>query len=159
MALSKEYQELCLAMGFIVLKWAEIDCHLDFATSTIYTDCGGNKLKPRMPKFLKDKNKFIIQAIQTIPELKPFREKGMDITSRIAANKDRRDDFVHSVITAGPPQEEKWIFVRFDAKEHNHGMAVWGFDLSEFPALIETLQGLAADTQAFAKSLEVTFHK
>jgi len=156
---SDEIRALYSAIGYIVIKWAFIDAALDFAVSTVYTDCGGNALRKQMPKFLKDKSKFIVEAVNEIPELQPFKARAENITGRIINIKDLREDFVHSVLTKDTHVNGVYSFARLDAKEHNHGLKIWEFDVRSFPNMSAILEELAKDTQKFAKSLELAFHK
>jgi len=152
-------EQLYAAVGYIIIKWSYIDVALDCVVSTIYTDCGGNSLRKRMPKFIKEKPAFVLEAISTIPQLKPFKAQAENIIGRITNIKNLREDFAHSVLTNPSHIDGVFRFARLDAKEHNHGVKVWEFDVRGFPKLSETLQRLVADTQEFARSLEVTFHK
>lgn len=152
-------ERLYAAIGYIIIKWSFIDVALDFIVSTIYTDCGGNSLRPRMPKFLKEKTGFVIEAVEKITQLHPFRRKAENIIGRITNIKDLREDFAHSVLTNPSHVDGVFRFVRLDAKDHNHGMKVWEFNVTTFPKMSENLEGLVRDTQALAKSLEKAFHK
>jgi len=154
-----EIQQLYLAIGYVITKWSFIDAALDFTVSTIYTDCGGNRLRNTMPKFLKEKANFIVKAMDEIPQLASFKPRAQNIVGRVMNNKDYREDFAHSVLTNPMHVDGVYSFVRLDAKEHNHGLKLWQFDVRNFPTMSETLEGLAIDAQAFAKSLEVAFHK
>lgn len=154
----EEIRNLYFAIGYIIIKWSFIDAALDFAVSTIYTDCGGNALREQMPKFLKDKNKFIVDAVNKIPELQSFKKKAENITGRVINIKDLREDFAHSVLTNTTHSNGVYRFVRLDAKEHNHGMKIWEFDVRNFQRMSDTLEKLAKDAQEFAKSLELAFH-
>lgn len=156
---SRDEERLYAAIGYIIIKWSFIDVALDFIVSTIYTDCGGNTLRTRMPKFLKDKPAFVLEAVSQFPELKPFKAKAENIIGRITNIKDLREDFAHSVLTHPAHIDGVFRFARLDAKEHNHGVKVWEFDVRTFPKTAETLRRLAIDTQVFAKTLEEAFHK
>lgn len=152
-------EPLYMAIGYVIVKWSFIEAALDFATSTIYTDCGGNRLRKQMPKFLKEKTSFIAKATMELPHLASFRAKALDVTGRVINIKDYREDFAHSVLTQPTHKNGIYTFVRLDAKEHNHSARLWQFDVRTFPTMAERLERLATDIQAFAKSLEEAFHK
>ena len=154
-----ELQPLYLAIGYVITKWSFIDAALDFAASTIYVDCGGNKLRKQMPKFLKDKCSFIAKATAELPALSPYRAKAENITGRVINVKDLREDFAHSVLTKAMHTDGVYSFARLDAKEHNHELKIWHFDVRHFPRMADTLEKLSVDAQDFAKSLELAFHK
>jgi hypothetical protein len=152
-------QPLYLTIGYVIVKWSFVEAALDFAVSTIYTDCGGSSLRKQMPKFLKEKTSFIAKAATEIPHLAPFKARALDITGRAINIKDYREDFAHSVLTHPTHNDGVYSFVRLNAKEHNHSAKVWQFDVQTFPAMSEKLERLATDAQLFAKSLEEAFHK
>lgn len=154
-----EIQPLYMAIGYVITKWSFIDAALDFSASTIYVDCGGNALRKQMPKFLRDKCKFIVEATSELPALKPFKAKAENITGRIMNIKDLREDFAHSVLTRPTHTNGVYSFARLDAKEHNHELKTWQFDVRNFPRMADVLEELTNDAQEFAKSLEVAFHK
>lgn len=154
-----EIRDLYSAIGYVVIKWAFIEAALDFSVSTIYTDGGGNTLCKQMPKFLRDKNKFIVEAVNKLPKLQSFKKKAENITGRIMNIKDLREDFAHSVLTKTPHVNGVYSFARLDAKEHNHELKIWQFDVRDFPKMSDMLEALVRDTQEFAKSLELAFHK
>lgn len=154
-----ELQPLYLAIGYVITKWAYIDAALDFAASTIYVDYGGKTLRKQMPKFLKDKCNFIAKAVVELPVLSPYKAKAENITGRVINVKDLREDFAHSVLTQATHTNGIYSFCRLDAKEHNHQLKIWQFDVRHFPKMSDTLEELAIDAQDFAKSLELAFHK
>lgn len=159
MSTPDDIQPLYLAIGYVIIKWSFIDAALDFAASTIYVDCGGNALRKQMPKFLKDKCKFIVKATAELPALQPYKVTAENVIGRVMNIKDLREDFAHSVLTQPTHTNGIYNFVRLDAKEHNHQLKTWQFDVRNFPAMAKTLNELAKDAQKFAKSLEVAFHK
>ena len=156
---TNDIQPLYLAIGYIITKWSFIDAALDFAASTIYTDCGGNALRNQMPKFVRDKCSFIARAVVELPALLPYKAKAENIAGRIINLKDLREDFAHSVLTNPTHTDGVYSFARLDAKQHNHELKIWQFNVRSFPHMSEILESLATDTQNFAKSLEVAFHK
>ncbi len=154
-----EFQPLYMAIGYVIIKWSFIEAALDFAVSTIYVDCGGNALRKQMPKFLKDKCSFIAKSVAELPALHPYRARAENITGRIINVKDLREDLAHSVLTQPIHTNGVYSFARLDAKEHNHQLKIWQFDVRHFPKMADTLETLAKDAQEFAKSLELAFHK
>jgi hypothetical protein len=155
---SDEIKPLYLAIGYVITKWSFIEAALDFATSTIYTDCGGNALRKQMPKFLRDKCNFIVKATREISALHPYQTKAANITGRVTNIKDLREDFAHSVLTLPTHVDGIYKFARLDAREHNHALKFWEFDVRRFPQISDQLELLAVDAQGFAKSLELAFH-
>jgi hypothetical protein len=153
-----DIQPLYLAIGYVIIKWSFIEAALDFAASTIYTDCGGRALRKQMPKFLRDKCNFIVKATTEIEALGPYKAKAENIVGRATNIKDLREDFAHSVLTHPTHIDGVYRFARLDAKEHNHGLKLWEFDVRRFPQAADRLESLATDAQVFAKSLEVAFH-
>ena len=156
---SDDLQPLYLAIGYVVTKWALIEAALDFAVSTIYTDCGGSALRNQMPKFLKEKATFITKAVSEIPQLAPFKERALDITGRAINIKDYRENFAHCVLAHPTHVDGVYSFVRLNAKVHNHSEKVWQFDVRTFPKMSNALELLAVDAQAFATALEEAFHQ
>ena len=154
-----DIKPLYLAIGCVIIQWSYIEAALDFAASTIYVDCGGKTLRKTMPKFLKDKTRFIVKAVNELPQLAPYKSKAENITGRVMNIKDYRENFAHSVPTKTTHVNGVYSFARLSALEHNHSLKVWDFDVRNFPKMSEALEGLAIDAQSFAKSLEVAFHK
>lgn len=158
-ALSQDFQKLCLAIGYISIQCALIESAMDMIVSTIYVDCGGNSLRKAMPKFIKDKTKFMIRAFEELPKLVTLRVQGKALTKRISDNTELRHDFIHSSITNSPPINGVYQFMRLDAKEHNHSMKIWKFDIKNFQEIPKVLEPLVMDSQDFAKMMEAKFHK
>ena len=156
---AKSRSQVSNSGGYIITKWSFIDAALDFAASTIYTDCGGNKLRKQMPKFLRDKCSFIAKAAAELPVLLPYKTRAENLTGRAINLKDLREDFAHSVLTSPMHNNGVYSFARPDAKQHNHELKIWQFDVRTFPKTAELLEALTSDAQSFAKSLEVAFHK
>jgi hypothetical protein len=159
MSEAEELQPLYLAIGYVIVKWSFVEAALDFSVSTIYVDCGGNSLRKQMPKFLKDKCKFIVEATTKIPMLAPFKARAENVMGRIIQIKDTREYLAHSVLTRTTHEDGVYSFARLNAKEHNHALSIWKFDVRAFPSMADKLEALVTEAQDFAHSLEVAFHK
>jgi hypothetical protein len=152
-----ELQSLYSAIGYVMVKWSFIDQALDSATNTIYRRCGGHELRKQMPKFLTEKTAFIAKAAAELPQLSRFKTAANKVTGTAARIKDYREDFAHSTLTSVAHVDGVYSFARLDAKQHEHELIEWTFDVRNFPKMADDLERLAKDAQQLAKALSDVF--
>src|SRR3990172_4643411 len=102
---SKDFNELCRQVGFIVIHWALTEQGLDQWIAIIYHHCGGNKLDNEIPRSLSNKLDFLKRSFKQLPLLSSFKEDGLNLIKVISEKSDDRHDLVHGAIIAPPASD------------------------------------------------------
>ena len=141
------------AVGFVIVQWSFLDAALDHIVSAIYTDFGGKALRKSVPKFQRDKLKFIANAAETLPALASRRDRLLQLAGQVAQHKDYREAFAHSVHVSMGHVNGVFAFARMDAKQDRHEVTTWLFDIRDFDGLAALILGLVSDAQDLANDL------
>ena len=156
-----DFINLYASIGYVALKWSYTEQATDMACSIVFHQCGGKTtVEKRLPKFTRDKNKFLVKAIEKLPELSGFAPQVNDVTGRIAKLMDIRHDFIHSVLTdLKHSSAGVFKFQRLDTSELIHRGKEWKFDVKDFPKLSVQLEALAKDSLKLTRALVERFCK
>jgi hypothetical protein len=96
---SKDFQDLCACIGFVVVNWALAEQSLDMIISVIYDQCGGSTIMKDKPWALKRKIRFLKLAFKQFVVLHPYAEQGIEILESLIAISEKRHNLVHGVVT------------------------------------------------------------
>lgn len=150
-----EFVNLCAAIGFIVIQWAQAEQALDMAVNLIYRGFGGKDIAdtPEIPRPLKRKIKFIRRCLNQLEGLMQFKEAGLALMTKFGDLSEERHNYVHGAIASSPLADGSTNFIKLDAKGDIHVLTEFTFNPGDFPSLTRKLLDLAGETNALCRGL------
>jgi len=93
-----ELNELCRAIGNVVIQWGFVDHNLYLCLGIIYGKYGGKDKtdNDKIEKFLKRQLPFLRICFNNLDSLTAFKKEGLLLLDRIANLSDERDKIIHS---------------------------------------------------------------
>jgi len=115
--LLSEIDQLCCAIGHVIIQWGFVEHNLTLCLSWIYFDYGGNKIadKIKIEKFQRRQINFMRKCFNKLDSLISFKEEGLVLLDRVATLINERDAIIHS--TYGGLYKNSFKFIRFDFKK------------------------------------------
>lgn len=152
----REFLELSVAIGFVVINWSQIERQIDNWTMVAFGKCGGKRLRKRadIPKSFTDKKEFLGRCFNSLPELAPFRCEGIRLIHeayRLSLLRNKLDDLV-SV-------NGVFHFQRLVHGKERHSVESFSFDLADGPGLESSIGQLMHDCGVFSQLLAKRFLK
>jgi hypothetical protein len=152
---SKDFQDLCACIGFVVVNWGLAEQSLDMIISVIYDQCGGSTITKDRPWSLKLKIKFLRQAFKQFVALQPYVEQGNEILDSLIALSQKRHNLVHGVVTGINLEDGIFPIEKFDYR--NNTLEKVQFDPKAFPKLAQDLVDLGKTITQFGHALGLRF--
>jgi len=96
----KDINELCLAIGHVVVQWGFLEHNLNLCLGWVYSAYGGKKIAKRkkMERFQRRQIDFMRDCFKNpnLQSLAPFKDEGISLLDRTATLINDRDDIIHS---------------------------------------------------------------
>lgn len=112
-----EINELCCAIGHVIVQWGFVEHNLYICLAYIYHNFGGNKItkKPKIEKFTGRQIAFLRECFNKLDSLTNFKSEGLSLLDRVATLAIERDDIIHS--TYGGSWDSSFKFYKFSFRE------------------------------------------
>jgi hypothetical protein len=112
----KEINELCLAIGHVVVQWGFVEHNLNLCLGWVYFAYEGKKIAKRkkIEKFQRRQIDFMRDCFNNphLHSLAHFKDEGISLLDRTATLVNDRDDIIHS--TYGGLYKGSFDFIKFD---------------------------------------------
>jgi hypothetical protein len=158
---TKQFLQLCQAVGYIILNWALIERQIDNWVSVVFKQCHGNTLRKNkdIPRSFIQKKKFLTECLNKLPILVALRENGLELLGKAFMISEQRNDLVHGTIESIYPKNGVFHFHIVKAEETYHTVREFDFDLNSFPKIEQSLADVVKDMLLMSHHLSNTFLK
>jgi hypothetical protein len=148
-----EANELCCAIGHVIVQWGFVEHNLNICVSTIWHNFGGNKIAKtiEIDKFQRRQIVFLRDCFKMLDSLSPFKDEGIPLLNRTATLLNERDDIIHS--TYAGLWDDSFKFYQFSFKEQMIYIRKLKRNINSVLETRKKIQGLATDLGHFGLRL------
>jgi hypothetical protein len=153
-AVLSEIDQLCCAIGHVVVQWGFVEHNLTLCQAWIYSNYGGKKIlkEPKMEKFSRKQIKFMCKCFNKLDSLAHFKDEGLALLDRVTSLINERDAIIHS--TFGGIYKNSFNFIKFDfSKPQNIYVAKLNRTINSILETRKKIELLAADIGRFGLRL------
>ncbi len=110
-----------------------------------------------MPALLKQKNQFLKECFNKIPELAPFKDQGLDLLHKTMNLADRRHDLIHGTLKDMAPPDRIFHLTVVKTKDDKHTIKEVEFNPACYPKLERSLSDLLTGAIEYSQKLANRF--
>jgi hypothetical protein len=148
-----EVNELCCAIGHVVVQWGFVEHNLTLCLANIYSNYGGDAIteKQKIEKFQRKQIKYLQECFDNLDSLMHFRDEGVLLLKRVSILLDERDKIIHS--TYNGLYKGSFNFIRFNFTPQMIYISKVKRTITSILKTRKKIEDLAADIGRFALRL------
>ena len=154
-----EWDNLCYALGTIVVAWSLVEQPLDFCVAIIYHNCGGKdiseKYKNEVPRSMNVKIKLLKRYFKKLDILSPYKDVALNILKVSNEFAIIRNDIIHMRLM-GRNHDGSYLFDKIEYRA-KHKSRLITYSITQLQEVGKEIQSLAINIVSLCQVLQEKF--